>query len=432
MAGTLLYGLGLNYGSNFYPWIYKDQGRIIPCIIGDETPVPHERRKQFRVRPTGESGSGPYFVSYLNPSSGEHWYNATSGNDQLVTSLDVVEYDCNGGVGSQVHFYTNGVEAFSCGVGGGAYTGRVGWNYIIRKDDGYYVDRRGSYVPSSGRVYTWQEAEELMMDNLNPIKYRPDNLVRYDNCYYRSAQYTQSFDWKLSELDAFLWHDLTGVLPRGYQVAATQSYIAAAEALPQATTNSIMNVLQSAASVVSLLHGDFSPKSIKDVWLRYRYEYCTTKMDVEEYASLTRRLMVLANASKVNCKGSFEYKGVSCVTSFDVDSSQWLPKDTASWLRAYGFRFSAVNAWDMIPYSFVVDWFLHIGDLLQAFQKQGDAISLQVTDCWHTFQTEYDNQFTMLRVPKAIRWSVPYVSYQPASSKTIGKRITDAIALFLC
>lgn len=433
MAGTLLYQNSRTYGRYTYPTFADGDVTCVPCVIGDNTENPRSDRKMVRSRPTGESGSGPYFVSYKTSGKDydDYWYN-TNRTFRYLTNLDVVKYNDYGFEG---HYFSNGVEAYSCGIGSGAYSPYVFWNYIKRCDDGYIVDNRT--CDSSLRASSWQEAEEIMRDNL-PKKanfvgpWWESYIARATNCYWKSITNDDDFDWKLFEWDAFCWHDLTGVLTRGYQLAATQSYIAAADALPVATTNSIANVLSTTDFVINLCHGDISPKGIKDVWLRYRYEYTTTKMDVEEYTDLTNRLLSLANATKVNCKGRFEYQGVSCETSFDVDQSQWMPDSAVAWLKTYGFRFSAVNAWDMVPYSFVADWFLHISDILEAFQKQGDAISLQTSNCWHVFQTEYDGQFTMFRVPKAIRWGIPYVSYKPASGKTIGKRITDAIALFLC
>lgn len=401
-----------------------------PCIIGDDTDIPHTARKMVRLRPTGESGSGPYFVSYKTSGGGhyeDYWYN-TLPNNRYLTSLDFVRTN---DYGFQGRYFSNGVEAYSCGIGSGAQYGQVFWNYVKRADNGLIFSSQ--QCSANLRASSWEEAEDLMRAQLPSTPGPYSSYIRQaPECYWRSIANDSNFDWKLSEYDAFMWHDLTGILPRGYQVAATQSYIEAADALPVATTNTLANVLSATSFMVDLLHGDISPKGIKDVWLKYRYEYCTTKMDVEEYADLTKRLLTLANASSVNCSGRFVYQGVSCETSFDVDQSQWMPDSSVAWLRTYGFRFSAVNAWDMVPYSFIADWFLHISDILEAFQKQGDAISLQTSNCWHVFQTEYDGQFTMFRVPKAIRWGIPYVSYKPASGKTIGKRITDAIALFLC
>lgn len=425
MAGTLLYKNSLIFGSYYNPTFSDGEYTCVPCVVGDDSEIPHTVRKTFRSRPTGENGSGPYFVSYKTSGKdyADYWYNSAS-NFRYLTSLDVVKYNDNG---FECHYFSNGVEAFSCGIAPG---NQVFWNYIRRRDDGYVTASRFPYWQLTAQ--SWSEAESIMREQLPSYVTSKDALSQAENCYWKELPTKGDFNWKLSEFDAFSWYDLTGVLPRGYQIAATQSYIAAADSVPVATTNSIANVLSTTSFVIDLLHGDISPKGINDVWLKYRYEYNTTKMDVEEYADLTRRLTALANASTVNCSGRFDYQGVSCVTSFDVDQSQWMPDSAVAWLKTYGFRFSAVNAWDMIPYSFIADWFLHISDILEAFQRQGDAISLQTSNCWHVFQTEYDGQFTMFRVPKAIRWGIPYVSYKPASDKTIGKRITDAIALFLC
>lgn len=452
MAGTQVFiaesSSGYNYGTrltgsdgyDYYPAIYR---------LGSEK---HQSdRIKISSRPTGKSGSGPYFVAYKQTEYGVYAYwqddSEVNVNGVLTKSKRRGVTDWNyrriDSYGKQHEYFSNGSYAYTVGLCSLALDGYCYYNAIKADSENpnwvwfkqIYPQRAGSYAK------TFDEAKEKM-EKAPWVRYtwddNPWNRSRgvpplLSNVYYVEKPQDPVFNFKYGEQDCFDWWSLTGVLFNGYQVAATQSYIEAANSLPQAATNSIATLLESAELLNDLFHGrPPTPKSVKDVWLGYRYQYCTTKADMEEYAEITRRLCQVAGNRRITSRGAYQRGPVSCYTSFDVDAASFLPDSCIDWLETYGFRFSALNMWDMVPYSFVVDWFLHIGDLLESFQKQGDAIKLQTQNVWHVFQTEYDDIFCMFRVPKSIRFTWPYCSYSPASKKTLGKRITDAIALFLC
>lgn len=106
----------------------------------------------------------------------------------------------------------------------------------------------------------------------------------------------------------------------------------------------------------------------KDLWLKYRYVYTTTKMDVTEMSqkskSLTggvQRLRSSASSAlselhlRVDCK---PYTGY-------VDPFSALFQN----LERYGLQPSLYNAWDLIPFSFIADWFLPIGEELEKLDQ---------------------------------------------------------------
>lgn len=55
-------------------------------------------------------------------------------------------------------------------------------------------------------------------------------------------------------------------------------------------------------------------------------------------------------------------------------------------LREHNIKFDLTDAWDLVPYSFVVDWFLGIGDALEKFETNNRMSKLDVENIWHTFK----------------------------------------------
>lgn len=238
------------------------------------------------------------------------------------------------------------------------------------------------------------------------------------------------------ELEAFNWWELTGQMEGKYRALGGQAYYNACSSLPKATTNSIANVLEGASTLASAFKGDFGalvPTTPKDAWLFYRYQYTTSKLDVEEYVSTTKRLAALAAMPGIRSDGSAYSDGISCHCVIKADPSAMIPNSVKDWLASYGFELTWLNVWDMIPYSFVVDWFFHIGTFLEVCEQENWAYTLPIQESWTSFSTHGPGpQRTYFRVPGFFRAACPFLDYRQrgASGKTITKRILDSIALF--
>lgn len=444
-------------------WCQLEDGRTLVPVLR-EGPAKNPDGIRLRDRPGDESGSGPYFNAYKKRGENgiaayyqkaDYLYSDACDNTTRQWGVD----DGYGKTMWRYHeTYSNGHIAYhilyACSY---AYSQAryveiisVSW---CRFDS--FREHNTSMPVCNGRLERmddkhlhpyYQAARPVMFDtylqmahdfiynaqyHLGSMRFN-SYIVNYYDELHRVEAPEPHFEFKYAEHETFLWNNLTGGLSHHCTSLATAAYIDAADNLPGATANSIATVIEAMEAIAGICKGKppRTPKGIKDLWLSYRYAVCTTKADIEEYAETTRRLMTLANASAITSNGSADDGKIRCTCTISVNPSCCIPSTARDWLRSYGFRLSALNAWDMVPFSFVVDWFLHIGDILEMFENMGDAFALPVDDMWYSFRTNYDGQDTYFRVPGRVYFALPYVSYHETSNKTICKRILDSIALF--
>jgi len=108
-----------------------------------------------------------------------------------------------------------------------------------------------------------------------------------------------------------------------------------------------------------------------DAWLKYRYAYNTTKMDVEQATRviskgllkpLTPERVLRGRVNIVD--GEARVKMRLHENTGDMFAMLMLNSDKV------GLMPSLYNLWDMVPFSFVVDWVYPIGDILQDIDQR--------------------------------------------------------------
>lgn len=206
----------------------------------------------------------------------------------------------------------------------------------------------------------------------------------------------------------------------------------AAQNMPAVTVNTAANILDIINLLKNLVSGVGNiPKTARDIWLWYRYVFNTSKSDLREYADLTARLTQLIGQPKITVNGSFRDDQRLYNCAIVVSQDTFLPKDTADWLHRYGLRLTATNYWDMIPYSFVVDWFFNIGKILEYLERYQDSVAFREAECWYSIKTEYDGINTYTRVMGSVvpRFP-PRITFHKAGSRTLSMRIVDGLCLF--
>lgn len=185
--------------------------------------------------------------------------------------------------------------------------------------------------------------------------------------------------------------------------------------------------------------GSFIKSALASGWLGYRYAYSTTKSDVDELKSKAYRLQSVPDLKIVRGGGVYG-NNTYHVTVTLKDRKQNALAELHRKLHTIGAAITPVNVWDMIPFSFVVDWFLPIGsslstmdadffyhsvyyDVLSSVESQKIEDSV-VTDTY---------QVTVTRYERKVLESVPTLTLyeEDPSRKTVVKRAMDAAALIL-
>lgn len=210
------------------------------------------------------------------------------------------------------------------------------------------------------------------------------------------------------------------------------SYVSAASQLPQAAANTLQNMLELGSLISNLVHGNFSSlkdfANLKNLWLAYRYSYTTTKLDISDYRNVTNRLLALSDVPNVTTHGISVFDNYRVRTSIEVAADEVIPHDAKTFMSAFNAKLSMVNTWDMIPWSFVVDWFFHVGDVLERLEECASAYNLNPVSCWSSIE-RLGGKF-YLRFPYAYSGGASVFQDFSCSNKTFIMRIADAICLF--
>lgn len=241
------------------------------------------------------------------------------------------------------------------------------------------------------------------------------------------------------------------LLGRGFEnyfrnVLTQHAYLDAINHVPRMSDNNISNLLEIISFIKSLVidRKIEVPGSLSDLWMAYRYSYGTTKLDVEEAIEFMHRQVQLGEWSSIKSYGrhTINYEGVdiTCRCEFDV-----MPKVLATvqklWrtLYTYGLSPNFYVVWDMIPYSFIVDWFLPIGDVMAAWDAEREFP--QYFDIENiNFSLSYKRKVGSNIISCYTRWlsttPIPLRGYyflesNSASDNTIIKRALDTASLIM-
>jgi hypothetical protein len=307
-----------------------------------------------------------------------------------------------------------------------------------------------------------------------------DDLIHHDGWRSRVVYWPQDFyDVNVVELrpasDYFLFNEPElyqyGMDPmivgHGYErskdfsgywrnILIQQAYLDCLQSVPRLNDNSISNLIEIVGFVKALVvdHKIEIPKSLSGAWLSYRYQYTTGKLDAQEAIDFVHRRISLGDPDKwIQSFGhssiSYETQAwstpitVSCRCCLDIR-----PRDIATFakiwraLYTYGLQPSFYVIWDMIPYSFIVDWFLPIGDLASVLdaERMYNETYYEIDNIQFSFSydiTDADtgmihHQYTRFLSPGVVTLNGFYFFEEdPVSTKVIGYRVLDALSLIL-
>lgn len=250
-----------------------------------------------------------------------------------------------------------------------------------------------------------------------------------------------AMECKFQEYETFLGLTEFNIYLNGSASRFQAAYVDAYTNLPQAATNSMANVVATLDIIKDMitkgplrafLDGLKDLRDVRNAWLSYRYVYTTTKLDVEEYREFLLRVQQLRDFTSqiISCAGHYSDDTGSYRCEIGLALSQVLPTGLSSWLSKCGFNLTATNIWDMIPYSFVVDWFIGVSDLTSYLENWSGALELSPSQIWLTYMNEYDGQHYFYRVPGTAISVPPAYHDKVVSQRTFTMRCADTISLF--
>lgn len=224
-------------------------------------------------------------------------------------------------------------------------------------------------------------------------------------------------------------------------------------------TNNIANIIAIKDLAVSLAHPTRGVKRlVKDLkgcgkhpksiagkaasgWLSYRYVYCTTMADCAEFA----RCLSQARPERMTYRDGMWKKDtfISCKVNF-VNPEIASMRSQFDKLSAAGLAPDLYNLWDLVPYSFIVDWFTDVGDCIERMTMHQRALKYDIR--YITIGAQRSSSLVChsnvgdICIPfhhyeRFVTNQLPNFVYSGsnhfASNKTIVKRIIDAISLFV-
>lgn len=223
----------------------------------------------------------------------------------------------------------------------------------------------------------------------------------------------------------------------------------ACDNLPKLNDNSIQNILELTSFIKALVVDKKVeiPNNLQSAWLAYRYSFKTTKMDLEEALQFVKR-----NVDLNGWEQSLRAHGTCCKNLYGTDvvatcSFQITPKHLSTlkkiWraLDTYGLTPDFYVVWDSIPYSFIVDWFLPVGDMLSTKDVSTMRLSGEYYEITNvSYSLKYIRRYHDGDVSCYARWagSLPsnlnplyWFDCNAPSDTTLVQRILDAGSLFV-
>lgn len=201
---------------------------------------------------------------------------------------------------------------------------------------------------------------------------------RYDlvpGAHIRTADFSSAFVFNEQMILEIGRPKLFGSL-RNYWVdnLRSQAFVDACSSMPRLSDNSISNLQEILEFFSGVVKGEAPelPASLSDLWLGYRYSYSTTKMDVLEAIEFVKRCLDLKSLlPTVTCYGraslTIDDIDVSCKCRVTVTPRRTAPLDEHyRLLSTLGLTPDLYYLWDSTPFSFIIDWFVPVGDVLAA------------------------------------------------------------------
>jgi len=121
-------------------------------------------------------------------------------------------------------------------------------------------------------------------------------------------------------------------------------------------------------------------KSLASLFLSFRYGWCLQAKDTASLIALDFDRAYPHGLAKRSASRTYERNGVPVVARMGVYFQPYSTKisELAGFLRSIDLDLTLENIWDLVPLSFVVDWFTGFGDLLDRMDQMSEVDSYDI------------------------------------------------------
>lgn len=276
--------------------------------------------------------------------------------------------------------------------------------------------------------------EDVDLQSKLYLDYRFNRCKRTDFTVYMVSKHPSDME------DIYYQSKETGLIFGHDRIVSNmrEAFSDAASKMPQQT----MNILENLLDIIDLFKDPKSLlkiRSLSDLWLKYRYVYSTTKLDVKDTGELLSRLKDLSDRKVITVSGNYsegydnvfeqyKFKGKYSVESFLTGT---LTED----LQRYAGKVRLQDLWDVVPFSFIADWLTNIGNNISNIESYCELQNIKPIETWTTMTrtlgggTVSEEHF--LRIKDYNPVGLPrYQFNETKSGTTIMSRITDVVSIF--
>jgi hypothetical protein len=138
--------------------------------------------------------------------------------------------------------------------------------------------------------------------------------------------------------------------------------------------------INSVKSILLLLHGSVSAKNLADLFLSVKYGFLATYSDTKDYMEFVSSAPKIRSGVSATQLDFLPKDCVKAVTTIRYHNDTGLEEDIYNFFRSFDLLVNPANLWELIPFSFVVDWFTPIGNILNRLD-QIDHLTHLLIDC---------------------------------------------------
>lgn len=169
------------------------------------------------------------------------------------------------------------------------------------------------------------------------------------------------------------------------------------------------------------------PKDASALWLEYWFGWSPLVADISSVVDVLQGDIPFGQRLRGRGRGKtihrFQQSGSIAVSSISDATARCqllgtvrVTNNDLYLANQLGFVNPAYVAWQLVPFSFLADWFVPIGDFLQSFTNN---VGLEIKDVWISYKTDVHVTETVTRITGVAEYTADYHDFSRVQSSTV-------------